>query len=1321
MCTDFGCSAPLELSSPHKLFDAIDTDGDGELSFAELGVKMSEYGLSDGEKRDLFNFLDTNGDGKVDRVEFTAGFEKFQILQRGGKDQLRVWEKPTTSSGTLWKKASRIQACCSNGPVPLTKAGLLPDEPPRLVFVGCTGSGKSSLCTALTGQEKGKSTFKLGKGAQSETYECKSEEHWWFGDEEEGKFLCVDTPGLNDSEGRDEEHISGIIEKMKKLDYVSCIVLVLNGTEPRFHKSLQDVIAKFEEAFCSQRGTQHENFYDNLIVCFQRWKLSEEAELDRKEEKISAESVANDFRQQFMEKFPQCRNTSRPIPCVFVDSHDRDAARKTKSLGQLKAALPSDVFRTGDLQQIVPRLVAFNGIEQIFVRDKKIVPMLPRLADERIKVNRWHVTPSLPAGLSISPNGIISGTPAKVGRVAWSVVAESIGGSSAEFKFSVDVLFSESDIQTMVRKYRNKCSSIFTAAGVGAEAPTDEAGLDAVLQQIEDACHKCVEEAKEELQGTLEHTSQFDEIINRVSLAASETKTAAEIEIRVKYGAFASAQADARLELEKADNKVQRLLLHFHTDAINFQELSKATRHLELLNPAEGSEQAGTLTKAQARLEEIKPTPCPKEGCPHVGPACKMEEHVAGCLFALKLIPHSAVNKTIPDSCEDGFELVALNPENGDYAGTYKPGPCPPLDDDKPGWFHVMNQPEDCISRIKQVDGKWILSSKHIPGNSWSSPGTERDILQGETADKVDGANFNGFSMTPLPKLSLADTWEHEPLKTDCVKLMYFGGAWCPYCPPFTAKLKLFSEIVQEEMGADALQVIFVSSDKSEEEMIDYFGAHHGDWYALPYEERELKSKLSNKHRVSGIPCLKVLDNSGDSVPYFEEDGGEFSILDQIRHELPGDKAHAKVKALEIFNVLKTKCFPCPSEGLVGTDYFDIEKAVTEARELDDSKANVVGNLKDLQTGKFGDAACGLKSKLGIGCDWKEDEHCTIDGILAEVARLADCAECAKQQSDVLHELGREEEAQDTRRLADALAHVKLLASQKVDPSSLEEARKAVSQLRAEIAAKGGWYYGCKAAAPKGVEWPAKAVVHPFNPSGFSQPMCSSCKQYRLDHLTISQTVQYVVFDQASELQCFNGVRDKGRKGQTLQYFKNAEEVAQAGLTDAEIVGLRYYTSHAFDSINEALRDPERRIPHPLPALTCCVQSAIKKLRSVNSNSEEATSEKILWRGFRDMQLTEVFEKQGGTEPAPMSTTGDVTVAVGYAVRKGLTAQSLLFRIKTTNNLQRGVSVKWVSMFPDEDETLYPPLTFMETTGQQQTLVIDGVTINVVEVTTTIS
>ena len=110
----------------------------------------------------------------------------------------------------------------------------------------------------------------------------------------------------------------------------------------------------------------------------------------------------------------------------------------------------------------------------------------------------------------------------------------------------------------------------------------------------------------------------------------------------------------------------------------------------------------------------------------------------------------------------------------------------------------------------------------------------------------------------------------------------------------------------------------------------------------------------------------------------------------------------------------------------------------------------------------------------------------------------------------------------------------------------------------------------------------------------------------------------------------------------------------------------------------------------------------------------------MLWRGFRDTQSSNVFMDEGGTELAPMSTTTDLRVAVGYAVRGSSTSRSLLFSIVTDNNLQRGADLQWLSMFPGEAETLYPPLTYMQPTGRRQLVKVDGFELAVVEVKVTI-
>ena len=198
-----------------------------------------------------------------------------------------------------------------------------------------------------------------------------------------------------------------------------------------------------------------------------------------------------------------------------------------------------------------------------------------------------------------------------------------------------------------------------------------------------------------------------------------------------------------------------------------------------------------------------------------------------------------------------------------------------------------------------------------------------------------------------------------------------------------------------------------------------------------------------------------------------------------------------------------------------------------------------------------------------------------------------------------------------------------------------------------------------------------------------------------------------------------------------------------AGLSVAQLVAMRLYTSHSFPAINLPLRKQTK--PHPLPATVMCISEGLKALRALDAESgtageeeethprptnfananifhfvwpaPKATAERVekprkesatvvmeFYRGFTDTQVTGEFRSNGGTEFAPMSTTTDVEVACGYAIRKRETGGALLMKIVTENNLQRGADVRFLSMFPDEAETLFPPLTFMQPTGKEQVM-----------------
>ena len=54
--------------------------------------------------------------------------------------------------------------------------------------------------------------------------------------------------------------------------------------------------------------------------------------------------------------------------------------------------------------------------------------------------------------------------------------------------------------------------------------------------------------------------------------------------------------------------------------------------------------------------------------------------------------------------------------------------------------------------------------------------------------------------------------------------------------------------------------MIFLSSDKSAEEMAAYRAAEHGDWLALEHADRAARDALAERYGVGSIPALVVIE-----------------------------------------------------------------------------------------------------------------------------------------------------------------------------------------------------------------------------------------------------------------------------------------------------------------------------------------------------------------------------------------------------------------------------------------------------------------------------
>lgn len=69
--------------------------------------------------------------------------------------------------------------------------------------------------------------------------------------------------------------------------------------------------------------------------------------------------------------------------------------------------------------------------------------------------------------------------------------------------------------------------------------------------------------------------------------------------------------------------------------------------------------------------------------------------------------------------------------------------------------------------------------------------------------------------------------------------------------------------MVQEE-DANALEIIFVSSDRDQKSFAEYHNSM--SFVALPFSADDKKGELAERFGVNGIPMLIILDRNGEIV-----------------------------------------------------------------------------------------------------------------------------------------------------------------------------------------------------------------------------------------------------------------------------------------------------------------------------------------------------------------------------------------------------------------------------------------------------------------------
>merc|ERR1719495_2883761 len=190
---------------------------------------------------------------------------------------------------------------------------------PRLVILGQTGTGKSTLSNILLGQafDCKYCTFPVCNGMNSCTKDTKYATGKWLG-KGGADFTVVDTPGVGDSDNNDNEMIDEMMNTLKDaVKAANTLVLLISGEQQRFNSALQQMIREMEALF-------GETFWDNAIIGVSFWAYDRASVAKREHQGKTEENFIREWNEQLQQKF----HINQTLQGVFIDAMSQDSWAK---------------------------------------------------------------------------------------------------------------------------------------------------------------------------------------------------------------------------------------------------------------------------------------------------------------------------------------------------------------------------------------------------------------------------------------------------------------------------------------------------------------------------------------------------------------------------------------------------------------------------------------------------------------------------------------------------------------------------------------------------------------------------------------------------------------------------------------------------------------------------------------------------------------------------------------------------------------------------------------------------------------------------------
>lgn len=186
----------------------------------------------------------------------------------------------------------------------------------NIILIGETGSGKSSFGNFALGIQD---AFKVSEDPRSCTTETIRKISLL-----DKQIGIVDTPGLQDSQGRDKIHYEQMLKIIKEMKDLNFILLVFNYTCPRFTTSIQFMIKFLCNVF-------PKNFAQHVGIVFTHYDHEYQIRINKKKKKDPREE-RKEFIREIMELISQTTNEELFLgpPVYYLDSYVEDDNSKNE-------------------------------------------------------------------------------------------------------------------------------------------------------------------------------------------------------------------------------------------------------------------------------------------------------------------------------------------------------------------------------------------------------------------------------------------------------------------------------------------------------------------------------------------------------------------------------------------------------------------------------------------------------------------------------------------------------------------------------------------------------------------------------------------------------------------------------------------------------------------------------------------------------------------------------------------------------------------------------------------------------------------------------